>query len=112
MLAECCDGATAAKARKLVEAEDMAGLRDLFDLNEPKPKLKFTPIPRDPRLSRHMVTKLADNADHVWRCEVVSSGYHNGARCSPKEPHGGWNCGWAWTSTISAPPPSKLRRKS
>ncbi len=27
-----------------------------------------------------------------WVCEVVRSGYHNGAGCSPKDPHGDWNC--------------------
>lgn len=30
-----------------------------------------------------------------WVCTVVASGFHNGAPCTPDEPHGGnWSCGW------------------
>lgn len=31
-----------------------------------------------------------------WVCEVVRSGYHNGAGCrsTDYEHHGGWGCGW------------------
>jgi len=31
-----------------------------------------------------------------WRCEVFSSGYHNGAKCTPDDPHGGWSCQYMW----------------
>lgn len=36
----------------------------------------------------------------VWRCEVFSSGYHNGCKCNPSEPHGGWNCEYRWISNL------------
>lgn len=29
-----------------------------------------------------------------WACVVVESGYHNGARCTPDEPHADWGCGY------------------
>lgn len=30
-----------------------------------------------------------------WVCMVVHTGFHNGAGCSPEEPHGDdWECGW------------------
>lgn len=32
----------------------------------------------------------------VWRCEVVSSGYHNGATCTPDDAHFGWACEYRW----------------
>lgn len=35
-----------------------------------------------------------------WRCEVHSSGYHNGVHCDPSDPHGGWNCGYAWIAPV------------
>lgn len=32
-----------------------------------------------------------------WRCEVFSSGFHNGATCTPGDPHGGrWSCEYRW----------------
>jgi hypothetical protein len=34
----------------------------------------------------------------VWRCEVNSSGYHNGCRCDPEDPHSGWNCDHRWVA--------------
>ena len=35
-----------------------------------------------------------DSFTKQWVCEVFSTGYHNGARCTPKSPHPDWNCGW------------------
>ena len=35
-----------------------------------------------------------DSFSKHWVCEVFSTGYHNGARCTPKSPHPDWNCGW------------------
>lgn len=32
--------------------------------------------------------------DRRWVCEVLRSGYHNGATCNPRDPHSGWNCGY------------------
>lgn len=33
--------------------------------------------------------------DRRWVCYVVRSGYHNGAHCTPRDPHGAtWNCGY------------------
>lgn len=31
-----------------------------------------------------------------WRCDVVASGYHNGAKCDPDEPHDDVWCGYRW----------------
>ena len=37
----------------------------------------------------------------VWRCKVLSSGYHNGATCNPSDPHGGdWDCEYRWISDL------------
>lgn len=33
-----------------------------------------------------------------WRCSVVASGFHNGARCTPEDPHDGWPCAFVWQS--------------
>lgn len=35
-----------------------------------------------------------------WVCQVVRSGYHNGARCSPSDPHEGWGCAYRWESSL------------
>lgn len=43
----------------------------------------------------------------VWRCEVYSSGYHNGCKCGPDDPHGGWNCGYV----LTAPSFKKIRQE-
>lgn len=40
--------------------------------------------------------RLQGYFDRKWRCEVKSSGYHNGCTCSPDEPHAGWDCDWKW----------------
>lgn len=37
---------------------------------------------------------LRADIDRRWTCEVLRSGYHNGATCNPREPHSGWNCGY------------------
>lgn len=37
-----------------------------------------------------------------WVCKVVDSGYHNGAHCTPNDPHGGlWNCGYFWRASFA-----------
>lgn len=42
------------------------------------------------------LASLLSRFERVWDCEVVRTGYHNGAVCTPGEPHGGWNCGYVW----------------
>ncbi len=41
--------------------------------------------------------------DRRWTCRVVSSGYHNGAHCTPSEPHNKevWSCGYRTTISMS-----------
>jgi hypothetical protein len=39
---------------------------------------------------------LRDLFERRWRCGVTASGYHNGAGCSPGDPHDGWGCGYRW----------------
>lgn len=34
--------------------------------------------------------------ERIWICEVTSSGYHNGCKCSPDEPHDDRNCRYVW----------------
>lgn len=36
-----------------------------------------------------------------WVCRVQRSGFHNGARCDPDEPHGEWGCGWRREATLT-----------
>lgn len=31
-----------------------------------------------------------------WRCGVFDSGYHNGCKCGPDDPHDGWGCGYQY----------------
>lgn len=64
---------------------------------------------RHPDLTGRLVTRLADEAERVWYCEVFHSGFHNGCRCRPTEPHDGWNCRWVWKSVIDAAPPSATK---
>lgn len=42
-----------------------------------------------------------------WVCEVFSSGYHNGCKCDPSEPHGGWRCGYRYEFSYPATPEAK-----
>lgn len=44
---------------------------------------------------------LASTFTRRWVCNVVRSGYHNGAHCTPDEPHTAWECGYRWESTLS-----------
>lgn len=38
----------------------------------------------------------------VWRCHVLRSGYHNGATCTPDDPHGpGWNCQYVYEAILT-----------
>ncbi len=46
--------------------------------------------------------------DHRWVCGVVRSGYHNGARCSPDDPHEGWGCGMRLEVSMSDSPKNRL----
>lgn len=39
---------------------------------------------------------LRDLFERRWRCGVTASGYHNGAGCTPGDPHGDWGCGYRW----------------
>lgn len=42
-----------------------------------------------------VVPELAALFERRWRCGVVASGFHNGALCSPSDPHdNSWDCGW------------------
>lgn len=37
-----------------------------------------------------------------WNCFVVSTGYHNGARCDERYPHGSeWNCGYRYIAVLT-----------
>jgi hypothetical protein len=67
----------------------------------------MNPLGRHPDLTKHLVTQLADSAERRWICEVVDSGFHNGAHCDPRDPHPGWDCGWYWRSTIKAKAPPR-----
>jgi hypothetical protein len=29
-----------------------------------------------------------------WVCQVVRTGFHNGAFCNESDPHKDWDCGW------------------
>jgi hypothetical protein len=39
---------------------------------------------------------------HRWVCQVVRSGYHNGAHCRPDEPHRDWGCGYRYELSVAA----------
>ncbi|MGH3518828.1 MAG: hypothetical protein ACRDQ7_15700 [Haloechinothrix sp.] len=42
-----------------------------------------------------------DSVVRNWVCNVVRSGYHNGAHCGPREPHTGeWRCGWRYELAV------------
>lgn len=45
-------------------------------------------------------TALQKKFHRYWRCEVFTSGFHNGCRCRPDDPHDGWDCQWVWTATL------------
>ncbi len=31
-----------------------------------------------------------------WYCGVFGSGFHNGSKCGPDDPHGNWGCEYRW----------------
>lgn len=45
-----------------------------------------------------------------WVCQVVRSGYHNGAYCNEKDPHEDWDCGWRHEVSLSAAEYKKIFR--
>lgn len=44
---------------------------------------------------------LSEAFQRRWVCQVVRSGYHNGAGCQPDEPHGDWGCGVRWEASLT-----------
>jgi hypothetical protein len=36
-----------------------------------------------------------------WVCYVVRSGYHNGAKCTPLDPHDDWSCGYRTEASLT-----------
>lgn len=44
-----------------------------------------------------------------WVCQVVRSGYHNGAGCTPSEHdhHGGWGCAYRFEMSIQDTPENR-----
>lgn len=45
---------------------------------------------------------LAKAFTRRWVCGVGRSGYHNGANCSPDDPHlNGWGCSYRWEASLS-----------
>lgn len=47
-----------------------------------------------------------------WVCEVMRSGFHNGARCTPDDPHGGrWQCAWYYERLLRLTEAQYNRRK-
>lgn len=43
-----------------------------------------------------------DVFEHRWVCQVVRTGYHNGAGCNPGEDHHiDWGCGWRWEASLT-----------
>jgi hypothetical protein len=42
-----------------------------------------------------------DVFDRRWVCMVVRTGYHNGCRCTPSDPHGGWGCEYRWEASLT-----------
>lgn len=52
---------------------------------------------------------LRDLFEQRWVCRVVSTGFHNGVKCHPGEPHGAdWRCGHYW---VAAPLTEKQARE-
>jgi hypothetical protein len=47
------------------------------------------------------MSALSESFRRVWRCNVVASGYHNGAHCTPDDPHGGWGCGYRHVAVLT-----------
>lgn len=47
-----------------------------------------------------------------WVCQVVRSGYHNGANCSPNAPHGDWGCEYRYEISWSEAKYLKRRTES
>ncbi len=43
-----------------------------------------------------------------WVCQVVRSGFHNGARCHPGDgDHAGWRCGFRWELSLPDTPETR-----
>lgn len=44
-----------------------------------------------------------------WVCQIVRTGYHNGAGCRASEPHHGddWGCGWRFEMSIDDTPENR-----
>ena len=47
--------------------------------------------------------KQTETVQARWVCQVVRSGYHNGAGCYANDPHPGWACGWRCEVSIPVP---------
>ena len=44
---------------------------------------------------------LRDSFIRRWVCQVVRSGYHNGAHCTPDDPHYDWGCGYRVEASLT-----------
>jgi hypothetical protein len=47
-------------------------------------------------------TALQQKFERRWVCQVVRTGYHNGAGCVPSDPHHheDWGCSWRWEASL------------
>lgn len=54
-------------------------------------------------MNREQARQIMAIGRKVWSCGVFDSGAHNGARCTPEDPHGGWwRCGYKYKFTADA----------
>jgi len=46
--------------------------------------------------------KILGSFERRWICQVLRSGYHNGATCNPSDPHGNdWGCSYRYEASLN-----------
>lgn len=53
-----------------------------------------------------LVVNILELLRRRWVCQVVRTGYHNGAGCHAEEPHHDeeWGCGWRFELSVEDTP--------
>lgn len=53
-----------------------------------------------PKKNEELVVNIEPLLIRRWVCQVVRSGYHNGANCRPDEPHVDWGCAYRFEFSL------------
>ena len=63
-------------------------------------------------MNREQAQQIKALGRKVWACGVFDSGTHNGSKCAPEDPHGGWwHCAYKYKFSADAETVDRIAAK-